>query len=297
MAPAVGSDTCFRQPPGDDTAIGLLHGGAMVRWSVVALVAFLIATEPPRSPAPVVAWIVLIALYSAVVPWIADVVHGRLLSRLAQVVVGLDAAAALALAAVNAVPTDGILLAFTLVLIEALLSFGAPGVVVCEGVLCVGIAAVGMYRQSLSPTGFAWRSLLTCVTLTTLIAASLLMAKRLLSRDAPEPEARPADAASGNSDQQVHISSRERQVLELVSRGWSNRVIAAHLGVSPSTIKSHMESILMRFEARNRAEAVAIASRLGLLNEPEPQVPEDQAADDAVPLPVGAAPYRFARPL
>ncbi len=51
-----------------------------------------------------------------------------------------------------------------------------------------------------------------------------------------------------------HISSRERQVLELVSRGWSNRVIAAHLGVSPSTIKSHMESILMRFEARNRAE-------------------------------------------
>jgi Bacterial regulatory proteins, luxR family len=74
-------------------------------------------------------------------------------------------------------------------------------------------------------------------------------------------------------------------------------VIAAHLGVSSSTIKSHMESILMRFEARNRAEAVAIASRLGLLNEPEPQVPEDLAADDAVPQPVGAAPYRFARPL
>lgn len=152
MAPAVGSDTCFRQPPGDDTAIGLLHGGAMVRWSVVALVAFLIATEPPRSPAPVVAWIVLIALYSAVVPWIADVVHGRLLSRLAQVVVRLDAAAALAPAAVNAVPTGATLLAFTLVLIEALLSFGARGVIVCEGVLCVGIAAVGMYRQSLSPT-------------------------------------------------------------------------------------------------------------------------------------------------
>src|SRR5262252_8327307 len=280
MAAAVGSDTSFRKQPGDDTATGLLRGGAVVRWSVVALVAFLTATEHPHNPAPVVAWIVLIALYSAIVPWVADVVHGRLLSRLAQVVVGLDAAAALALAAV-----------------EALLSFGARGVIVCEGVLCVGIAAVGMDRQSLSPAGFAWRSLLTCVTLTTLIAASLLMVKRLLSRDAPEPEAGPADAASGDSDRHVHISSREREVLELVSRGWSNRVIAAHLGVSPSTIKSHMESILMRFEARNRAEAVAIAWRLGLLNEPEPQVPEDQVADDAVPLPVGSAPYRFARPL
>ncbi len=60
---------------------------------------------------------------------------------------------------------DAMLLAFTLVLIEALLSFGARGVIVCEGVLCVGIAAVGVYRKSLSPTGFAWRSLLTCVTL------------------------------------------------------------------------------------------------------------------------------------
>src|SRR5262249_49603509 len=63
----------------------------------------------------------------------------------------------------------------------------------------------------------------------------------------------------------VRLSPREKQVLALISAGCSNRMIATRLHLATSTVKSHVESILVRLDARNRAEAVAIAARLRLL--------------------------------
>jgi DNA-binding NarL/FixJ family response regulator len=61
------------------------------------------------------------------------------------------------------------------------------------------------------------------------------------------------------------LSSREREILELIAEGANNRVIAARLGISRHTVKFHVASVLAKLGARSRTEAVALALRRGLL--------------------------------
>jgi len=61
------------------------------------------------------------------------------------------------------------------------------------------------------------------------------------------------------------LTARERSVLLCVASGMSNKAIARELQISVETTKSHLRSILSKFEARNRTHAVAIALRLGML--------------------------------
>jgi DNA-binding CsgD family transcriptional regulator len=63
----------------------------------------------------------------------------------------------------------------------------------------------------------------------------------------------------------LHLSPREREVLQLVSEGYSNTMIANRLHLSDNTVKGYVEALLTRLNARNRAEAVATASRMKLL--------------------------------
>ncbi len=62
------------------------------------------------------------------------------------------------------------------------------------------------------------------------------------------------------------LSEREREVLNLVSTGATNREIAAKLFLSPHTIKEHTSALYRKLEVRNRAEAVKKAQRLGLIS-------------------------------
>ena len=57
----------------------------------------------------------------------------------------------------------------------------------------------------------------------------------------------------------LDLTEREREVLALMVEGLSNTQIAGKLTVSPSTIKSHVSSILSKMGASNRTEAVALA--------------------------------------
>jgi DNA-binding NarL/FixJ family response regulator len=57
-----------------------------------------------------------------------------------------------------------------------------------------------------------------------------------------------------------NLTSREKEVWEMIARGARDREIATQLMVSESTIKKHVQNILRKLHARNRAEAVA---RLG----------------------------------
>jgi PAS domain S-box-containing protein len=62
------------------------------------------------------------------------------------------------------------------------------------------------------------------------------------------------------------LTPRERQVLELASDGRTTLEIAAGLVVSPATVKTHLEHIYEKLEARDRTSAVARALRLGLIS-------------------------------
>jgi DNA-binding NarL/FixJ family response regulator len=61
------------------------------------------------------------------------------------------------------------------------------------------------------------------------------------------------------------ISPREREVLALVAEGRSNKAIAEVLYVAPSTIKTHVTSLLTKLEADNRAQLAAIAAQRALV--------------------------------
>jgi DNA-binding NarL/FixJ family response regulator len=54
------------------------------------------------------------------------------------------------------------------------------------------------------------------------------------------------------------LTRREIDVLEAIRKGWTNREIAASLGIAMSTVKRHVEHILEKLDARNRAQAVAL---------------------------------------
>ncbi len=61
------------------------------------------------------------------------------------------------------------------------------------------------------------------------------------------------------------LTEREREVLDLIAVGSTNREIAETLFLSPHTVKEHTSTLYRKLGARNRAEAVQLAQRIGLL--------------------------------
>jgi two-component system response regulator DesR len=75
-----------------------------------------------------------------------------------------------------------------------------------------------------------------------------------------EPGAEEEPAPTGPA-----LSAREQEVLQLVATGATNREIASQLHLSPHTVKEHTSALYRKLEARNRADAVLRAQRLGIL--------------------------------
>ena len=61
------------------------------------------------------------------------------------------------------------------------------------------------------------------------------------------------------------LTRREIEVLGMLAEGLANKNIAARLGISEHTVKTHVASILTKLDAFSRAEAVAIGARQGLI--------------------------------
>jgi len=62
------------------------------------------------------------------------------------------------------------------------------------------------------------------------------------------------------------LTDREREVLALMVRGFSNRKIADYLTISASTVKNHVSSILAKLNVSSRSEAVGLAVQHGLVD-------------------------------
>ena len=62
------------------------------------------------------------------------------------------------------------------------------------------------------------------------------------------------------------LTPHELEILRMIAAGATNRQVALHLFVSVETVKSHLEAIYRTLEVSDRAHAVAVAMRKGLLD-------------------------------
>lgn len=80
------------------------------------------------------------------------------------------------------------------------------------------------------------------------------LTRRLLDHVKPRPAA--SDA----------LTDREREILTLMARGWSNRQISRELNIADITVRTHVSRVLAKLGAGNRVEATLYALRSGLVN-------------------------------
>ncbi len=73
--------------------------------------------------------------------------------------------------------------------------------------------------------------------------------------------------------QQVSLTSREKDILRLMSADLCNKDIASHLNIALYTVKNHVHNILEKLQMRSRKEAVRYAFEKGLIEDPGTVIP------------------------
>jgi DNA-binding NarL/FixJ family response regulator len=126
------------------------------------------------------------------------------------------------------------------------LAAGARGVVLRDQVGPGIHAALAAVRSGLTVMD-------TALAETLLPAAPAAQAR---SDGAPSPE---------RSKHRGELTERERQVVQLLTEGLSNKLIADRLGISDHTAKFHVNGVMMKLGASTRTEAVVEAMRRGLI--------------------------------
>jgi two-component system, NarL family, nitrate/nitrite response regulator NarL len=72
----------------------------------------------------------------------------------------------------------------------------------------------------------------------------------------------PAEMVIQESPEAVNLTNRQLDVLRLLAKGQSNKVIARDLGLSVSTVKVHLNTVFRALGASNRVEAVVASNRV-----------------------------------
>lgn len=92
------------------------------------------------------------------------------------------------------------------------------------------------------------------------LALGIWVGARLFRRETPPP----AQINTAALDS-LGISEREREVLDLLAAGRSNKEIAIQLAVSPNTVKTHVSRLFEKLGVRRRTEAISRARELGMI--------------------------------
>jgi len=87
---------------------------------------------------------------------------------------------------------------------------------------------------------------------------------RVVVREVPVPGAGPF-VRDDRKREDLGITPRELEILELIAQGLSNREIAGKLFVSENTVKTHSSRVFDKLGARRRTQAVQLGKQYGLL--------------------------------
>lgn len=234
------------------------------RWGSFGLVGILGAVLPPRAPWMLAFLVVWVAVYNGWATLALNRASNDSVRAVARAITLMDEFSLFVFLAIYLPSAPGALFAcYACLIIEAVAVDGPAGAVASVVVFAAGSTLLQVSRVMVLHLGFATADLLLWVSIIAITATSMAITSRVLlgvgtGRADASPETGMAVAV-------VHLSPREQEVLRLVAEGYSNTMIAGRLHLSENTIKGNVESLLTRFNARNRAEAVAAASRLNLL--------------------------------
>jgi DNA-binding CsgD family transcriptional regulator len=88
--------------------------------------------------------------------------------------------------------------------------------------------------------------------------------QRIAVKEVPVPAGEPF-VPDERKREDLAITRRELEILELIAQGLSNREIAAKLYVSENTVKTHSSRVFHKLGAKRRTQAVQLGKELGLL--------------------------------
>jgi DNA-binding CsgD family transcriptional regulator len=247
--------------------------GTVVRWPGLLFAAVLSLAVPPRSPIGLALVLVWVTLYNAWGMIAISKADDRSILRIGRALTLLDTVSYfLVLYVFGGVGASTSIYAAYILLIVWMVAYdGAEGAMLCVGIFVLGMIALHGALKAIYGEDFGSRDVLLW-SLIMLVAGAILAAYDRIVIGGVLPQAGAATAGgtlgtpvSSASVPAVRLSPREQEVLQLVSEGYSNSMIAGRLHLSENTIKTYVENLLTRLNARNRAEAVATASRQNLI--------------------------------
>jgi DNA-binding CsgD family transcriptional regulator len=268
--------SALERPRLNATAIRqLARLGTVVRWPGLVFAAILSLVVRP--PAPILLALVLlwVAAYNSwgllAIPRASD----ESVLRIGRGLVLLDTVSYfLVITAFGGVGESTSIYATYILLIVWMVAYdGAEGAALIVFIFVLGMIALNGSLAAFYRKPFNGQDVLLWSLIMAIAGAILAAFDRIVVTGAqgpgsavPEPDPHLTTVISAShAPAAVRLSPREQEVLRLVSEGCSNAMIASRLHVTENTVKSHVESLLNRFGARNRAEVVAAASRQRLI--------------------------------
>jgi DNA-binding CsgD family transcriptional regulator len=75
----------------------------------------------------------------------------------------------------------------------------------------------------------------------------------------------PTDTLDQQALEDLNLSSREYEILQLIAKGMSNGEISQHIFLSLSTVKTHVSNLFLKMEVKSRTQAIEKAKRLRII--------------------------------
>jgi DNA-binding CsgD family transcriptional regulator len=258
--------------------------GTVVRWPGLLFAAILSLAVKPISPIGLALVLIWVASYNTWGMIAISRADDESILRIGRALTLLDTLSYfLVLFVFGGVGASTSIYAAYILLIVWMVAYdGAEGAMLCVGIFVVGMIALHAALSAFLGQDFDGRDVLLWSLIMVIAGAILAAYDRIvvggvlpqgtaLGSDGSNPGAGPvmiralATPVTSGSVPAVRLSPREQEVLELVAEGYSNAMIATRLHLSENTVKTYVENLLSRLNARNRAEAVAAASRQNLI--------------------------------
>jgi DNA-binding CsgD family transcriptional regulator len=258
--------------------------GTVVRWPGLLFAAILSLAVKPISPIGLALVLIWVASYNAWGMIAISRADDDSILRIGRALTLLDTLSYfLVLFVFGGVGASTSIYAAYILLIVWMVAYdGAEGAMLSVGIFVVGMIALHAALKAFLGQNFDGRDVLLW-SLIMVVAGAILAAydRIVIGGVLPQGTAISPDGSSlgtapvivralatpvtSGSVPAVRLSPREQEVLELVAEGYSNGMIATRLHLSENTVKTYVENLLSRLNARNRAEAVAAASRQNLI--------------------------------